>query len=85
MCLKKIVKRGAAFLCGLALILSCAAVTASAQTTTEAALEQLMEEYNGTYWTTDGSPSDSSGSTSQNYYGIQCKALPTIFFTACLG
>lgn len=85
MCLKKIVKRGAAFLCGLALILSCAAVTASAQTTTEAALEQLMEEYNGTYWTTDSSPSDSSGSTSQNYYGIQCKGFANYIFYRLFG
>lgn len=85
MCLKKIVKSCATLFCGLVLLLSSSVFTVSAKTTTETALEQLIQEYEGTYWTTDGNPSNSSGSTSQYYYGIQCKGFANYIFYRLFG
>ncbi len=43
-------------------------------------LESLIEKYKGTYWTTNGKESDSKGSTSKYYYGIQCKGFASYIF-----
>lgn len=43
-------------------------------------LNSLIAKYNGTYWTTTGTASDSSGSTSKYYYGIQCKGFASYIF-----
>jgi len=43
-------------------------------------LNSLMNKYVGTYWTKDGKPSDSSGTTSKYYYGIQCKGFAGFIF-----
>lgn len=78
--LKEILKKGTALLCG-AVLLFCAAVpVVFGKTTVEARLEELIDQWNGTYWTTDGNPSDSSGSTSRYYYGIQCKGFANYIF-----
>ena len=85
MCLKKTLTQLTALLCGVVLLFSAAVTAVSSKTVTESALEQLIEEYEGTYWTTDGSPSDSSGTTSQYYYGIQCKGFANYFFYRLFG
>ena len=45
-----------------------------------ATLNSLMNQYVGTYWTTDGKPSDSEGKTSRYYFGIQCKGFAGFIF-----
>lgn len=43
-------------------------------------LDALKRMYVGTYWTTNGKPSDGNGSTSKNYHGIQCKGFASFIF-----
>ena len=43
-------------------------------------LETLKNKYVGTYWTTNGSAANSSGDTSKQYYGIQCKGFASYIF-----
>lgn len=43
-------------------------------------LDALINRYNGTYWTTNGRPSNSKGATSKSYYGIQCKGFANYIF-----
>lgn len=43
-------------------------------------LNTLMNKYVGTYWTTNGKASDSSGTTSKYYHGIQCKGFASYIF-----
>ncbi len=44
-------------------------------------LDYLKSKYVGTYWTTDGQPSNSEGDTSLSYYGIQCNGFAKLIFT----
>ncbi|MBO5409090.1 MAG: hypothetical protein J6A61_06830 [Clostridia bacterium] len=43
-------------------------------------IDNLIEKYVGTYWTTNGKAADSSGSTSLSYYGIQCNGFAKLIF-----
>ena len=56
-----------------------------AATSVEGKLDELISKYKNTYWTTDGKPSDTSGSTSKNYYGIQCKGFASYIFNELFG
>ena len=51
----------------------------------EGKLDELISKYKNTYWTTDGKPSDTSGSTSKNYHGIQCKGFASYIFNELFG
>ena len=43
-------------------------------------LDTLINKYEGTYWTTDGNPSDSGGTTSKSYFGTQCAGFAKYIF-----
>jgi hypothetical protein len=52
----------------------------TSQSELEARLNTLINKFVGGYWTTDGKPASSSGSTSKYYYGIQCKGFASYIF-----
>lgn len=52
----------------------------------QAKLESLQKKYKDTYWTTDGKPSDTNGTTSKKYGGgKQCKAFASYIFNQLFG
>ena len=59
--------------------------TTWASSSVETKLDQLINTYKNTYWTTDGKPSDSSGSTSKTYHGKQCKGFASYIFNELFG
>lgn len=49
-------------------------------TALESRLTTLIGKYKNTYWTSDGKSSDSDGTTSLYYYGIQCNGFAKLIF-----
>ena len=79
---KKILKKEISIILSILMLVTILSTNANAITVNEvnSKLISLMNQYVGTYWTTDGKPSNSSGSTSKYYYGIQCKGFAGFIF-----
>ena len=54
--------------------------TTYASSSVEGQLDELINKYKNTYWTIDGKPSDTKGTTSKDYHGKQCKGFASYIF-----